>query len=107
MVEVADDVDEQEDVLVGEAVRSQRIQILTTGVLRCDRELDGEVDDRALTRRQLGGGRILLDLLDELVIFGNLTEILPVSLRSVVTVVDFGNDCRHHLSLGAGETGRA
>ena len=102
MVEIADDVNEHEDILVGQTVLSQRIQIFTACLLRRFGELDRKVDDRALARRQLGGGRIVLDSLDELVILGNSTEILPVCLGSVVAVVDLGNDRRRHLTLGAG-----
>ncbi len=85
-------------------MRPQRLQIFAARVFRRLGEIDGEIDDRALAWCELRGRGIVFDLRDEIVILGDLTEILPVSLGSVVTMIDPGNDRRHHFTLGTRQT---
>ena len=107
MIEIADDVDEHENILIGKAVSPQRFEVAGRRVSRLLGQLQREVHDRSLTRRELGPGRVIRHRTRERVVLGSLTEILPVSFRSVVAVIGLRDDRRNHLALRAREARRA
>jgi len=106
-VEEADDVGEVEEVLVAEPVLLQRLAVGIVDQVRRQGELPGEVEQRALARRQLGHAIVHHQHLAELGILGEAAHRLAVRNQAVVAAVGGGDDDSHHLALQLGEPGLA
>lgn len=90
---------QDQEVFITEPVPPQRLEVLPSRFFRRSRELEGEFGNRALARPELRFRSLFFDRIRERVISGDLTEILPVSLGSVMAVVRLGDDRRGHLPL--------
>ncbi len=65
---------------------------------------DGIIEYGPSASVQIGLTIIRFDVLDQSLIVGNLTEILPVSFDSIETVIHLGNHHGNHLALGTAQT---
>lgn len=69
------------------------------------RHRDGIIKQRPRARIQIGLTIVRLDVLDQLVVASDLTEILSVRLDSVKTVIRLRDDDGDHLALRARQAG--
>ena len=100
VVEIGDDLDGVEEIAVAEAGLAQAVAIFTLHPRWRARQLLRELAQRPFP---LGQARLMVvafDGFDQLVVVALGTEILPVSLDSVETVIDLRNHRGQQLALG-------
>ncbi len=101
VIEVGDDLDRVQDIVVGEAVPAEGIEVLRpSGGGGASDEL-GELGEGFLTRRKLGAAIVVLDVLGQLGVACFLTEILSVRLDSIKAAVGPGDHGGEEFALGA------
>jgi hypothetical protein len=107
VIEVADDVDQLQDSRISKTVLPEGFQVIPGigGRLSC--HFDGKVCESSLPWCELRSSVVPFDLSSQFGIAGRFTEILPVRLRSVMTIVRPRYDGGDHLSLAAGQFGGA
>jgi hypothetical protein len=101
VVEVADHLDRVGDGRVVEAVRSKRVDVGLVDLSRTMGELDREVAERALARREVRLAIVVLCVLRGLLVCALGTEVVGVRDRSVVTALLGRSHRRQELSLAA------
>jgi hypothetical protein len=105
VVEVADDLDRVRDRRVVEAVRAEGVDLGLADLRGPMRELDREVAQGPLARRELGSAVVVLRVLRDIVCGALGTEVVGVSLRSVAAALLGGCDRREELALLARKPG--
>ena len=103
VVEVASDVHDFEQGSVREPLPSQDVQVGGLHRRRAQRQLGDEVQNCPFLSRQPGRPIFFHDPLYLHLAHSRLTEILPVSLNSVETVIDARYHHCNHLVLGTGQ----
>jgi hypothetical protein len=100
VVEVADDLDGVRDRCVVEALCTERVDVGLVDLRREMRQLDREVAERTLARREVGPPVVVLRVLCDLVC-ALCTEVVCVCDRSVVAALLGRRDRREQLALAA------
>ena len=85
-------------------MRAQGVDVRLLDLRREVRQLDGEVAERPLARGKIGPPVVVRDVLGEVVCGALCTEVVGVSLGSVVAALLGGGDRREELALATGES---
>ncbi len=101
VVEVADDLDGVRDRCVDEALCTERVDVGLVHLRREMRQLDREVAERTLARREVGLPVVVLRVLCDLMVCALCTEVVCVCDRSVVAALLGRRDRREQLALAA------
>ena len=92
VVEIRNNLDGVKDIPVGQSLFSQGVEVARANRGRSSRHQHRESRQRFLPPCQFGAAIIVLNLLGQFGVACLCTEILPVRLNSIETVVRPGND---------------
>ncbi len=101
VIEVGNDFHGVQDVAVAEPVLAKRVNVLPADGRGFSRDEVGKICQGFAARRELGLQVVVLYLFRQLRVAAFRTEILPVSFRSIETVVGPGNHDGHQFAFGA------
>ena len=101
VVEVADHLDRVRDRGVVQPLRLEHVDVRLVHLRRAVRQLDREVAERTLARREVGLAVVVLRMLCDLVVCALCTEVVCVCDRSVVAALLCRRDRREQLALAA------
>ncbi len=87
--------------LIRKVQLAKSVDVALRHVRRRARELRRVIAERTIRIAEFGLGIVRLDLPDPLVAFDLGPEVPRMSLRSVMTSVDLGDDHSEHFALGA------
>jgi hypothetical protein len=99
VVEVRDDLDRVRDCCVVEPVNSKRVGVRLLDLRGQVRQLDCELAERALPRREVGLPPVVLRVRRQLLVCALSTEVVCVSARSVMAALLGGRDGCQQLAL--------